>query len=133
MCAITEVPNLIVCGTNTNAQHKDRNSITFSLATHKILRSPNLSQIPKDAHPHTIDEPGNSLVHADEGGNGREGTALLREVRDKRGTKGEDGLPLAAADQNTVSVFSRLTAIIPSFHLHHYITQHQPEHYWIPY
>jgi hypothetical protein len=61
------------------------------------------------------------------------GTAHSREVRDKGGTKGEDGLPLAAADQNTVSVFSRLTAIIPSFHLHHYITPHQPEHYRIPY
>jgi hypothetical protein len=62
---------LIVCGTNTNARHKDRNAITSSLVTHKILCSPKLSQIPKDAHPHTIDEPGNSLVHADEGGDGR--------------------------------------------------------------
>jgi hypothetical protein len=76
-------------------------------------------------------------VHADEGGDGREGTAHSREVRDKGGTKGEDrdGLPLAAADQNTVSVFNKLiaTGIIPSFHLHHYITPHQPEHYRIPY
>ena len=39
---------------------------------HQILRSPELSQTPMDARPHTVEELENSLVHVEESGDDRE-------------------------------------------------------------
>ena len=81
--------------------------------------------------------PSNNFVCSEETADGREGRIRSRivdtsEIRDGGGTKHGDGLPLAAADQNTVSVFNGLTAITLPSHLHHRITVPRPEHLWVP-
>jgi len=91
----------------------------------------------KDARSHTIEGLGNSFVHLRKLLTGREGRSRsrivdTREVRDGGGAKHEDGLPLAAADQNTVPVFNGLTAITLPSHLDDHVTVPQPEHSWIP-
>ena len=116
-------------------RHKDGRT-PLHVAMPSIHRSPELSRTPKDARPHTIDELENSFAHSEETADRREGRARsrvvdTREVRDGGGAKRKDGLPLAAADQNTVSVFNRLTAITLKSHLHHRVTVPQHEHSWI--
>ena len=116
--------------------HKDGET-PLHVAMPSIPRSPELSRTPKDARPRTIEELEDSFVHSEETVDGREGRACLRimdtkEVRDEGRAKREDELPLAAADQNIVSVLNGLTAITLLSHLHHRVTVPQPEHSWIP-
>ena len=86
-----------------------RNSVTLSVVIYQIINSPELGRTPRDARPHTIEElekkvsrtPRKAMT-VERGARSR--NVDIREVRDGRGAKHEDGLSLVAADQNIVAV-----------------------------